>query len=308
MISDQSSVTSHGGLPSPPIIKKLMPDDRSLITDTPLHTTSIRQLAIGNPCPPPACLSAGRHGRRGHSAFTLIELLVVIAIISILAALLMPALSAAREKGRQAICMNNLKQIGYGALLYANDNNDCLPLFGARDPGIIPPANDWNLWFCWAGMIDPYISGKPLDPDDNQKRYSMVFLCPSDKESVAYYNLYGKLGWNGISYGQHRYLYDATRGAGICIRKIPIPEQDLYLTEHLKFTPALPNDGYAVAGPLEGPGFGTLGSYHGGRVNALFFDGHVEARSRSTLVATSVNDPPWDQFNLLIGYGAIVRP
>ncbi len=65
-------------------------------------------------------------GRARHGGFTLIELLVVIAIIAILAAMLLPALAKAKERGRRARCVSNLRQMGTAIQIYAADNNDSL--------------------------------------------------------------------------------------------------------------------------------------------------------------------------------------
>jgi prepilin-type N-terminal cleavage/methylation domain-containing protein/prepilin-type processing-associated H-X9-DG protein len=68
-----------------------------------------------------------RCGKKLQTAFTLIELLVVIAIIAILAALLLPVLSKAKEMGVRTACLNNLKQLQTGWLVYLGENNDAMP-------------------------------------------------------------------------------------------------------------------------------------------------------------------------------------
>ena len=62
-----------------------------------------------------------------QKAFTLIELLVVVAIVAVLSALLLPALQQAREQGKQAGCMSNLRQIGLAFVMYLQDNSDVFP-------------------------------------------------------------------------------------------------------------------------------------------------------------------------------------
>lgn len=78
--------------------------------------------------------------------FTLIELLVVIAIINILASQLLPALSTAREKGRQANCMNNLKQFSYAIEMYRQDYENQFPYWLSNLQPVYLGVNPKILW------------------------------------------------------------------------------------------------------------------------------------------------------------------
>ena len=102
--------------------------------------------------------------------FTLIELLVVIALIGILAALLLPALGQAREKGRFTTCLNNLRQANLALRFYADDNADSLP--------VLPTPNPYpnGVGAYYKQLVKGYLGMTgPASPKEK------VFICPADR-------------------------------------------------------------------------------------------------------------------------------
>lgn len=113
--------------------------------------------------------------------FSLIELLVTIAVIAILAGLLLPALNAAREKGRGIACMANLKQIGMFLLSYADDNDSWSPqaIDTAFQSGSGTITQTWQdrLMFYYMPNI-PVSNLHHVETKDGKRKIRPIFACP----------------------------------------------------------------------------------------------------------------------------------
>ncbi|MBR7119139.1 MAG: DUF1559 domain-containing protein [Lentisphaeria bacterium] len=257
------------------------------------------------------------HGQVKHLCFTLIELLVVIAIIAILAAILMPALSSARERGKSAQCMNNLKQLGLANAGYMNDYNGWFhPMYfnaGVAAPDkrvdkiIGNPVNGasnsgtryWPYYMGSASLIKGQL--KYLSADINSK--NSAFVCPSDNDTIGLQSATRLADIVHYSYGANMHVagdyqgnsgnsiwmniatFGVTRGKNTVIKK---PSQTPHYADLAdrnddrkapKFSYKL--RGHDPALPESWmdltKGPGSLGARHNLAVNTCFADGHVKS-------------------------------
>ena len=244
--------------------------------------------------------------KRKSAAFTLIELLVVIAIIAILASLLLPAIGKAKEKGKAAVCMSNLRQMGISSMLYADDYDErYVPTFTVRGNNATRIA--------WFNHLQPYqqTTNLILCPTRTRafnEKFSLYSSEVGDR-ALSNYAMNFKIGgcdWPGV--------WPKETWRQLKLVEIVNPSQTVYVTDggsrpsnarnrDVTVTPAsaekpgawvlhdprdsAPCNGCVTSGD---PNWGGPHLRHGGKSQVLFSDTHVEIKRASDWYWA---DTPW---------------
>ena len=216
----------------------------------------------------------------GNKGFTLIELLVVIAIIAILAAILFPVFVSAKEKANQTTCMNNLKQMGLGVVMYRGDYSGRFPIWGAEDN----VADTHTEWFI---KIYSHNATYPQCLDMRMEGYCVPYMtknrgvlyCPNFMTSgvTAAGKPYKRNKLVSYGYNVHMAMRDVYRPQLGSLSESMIPSTSKYVMLMEKYNWSTYSIVYAQSalnyyilhlGPEE---------RHTGRCVVSFADGHVRA-------------------------------
>ena len=246
--------------------------------------------------------------------FTLIELLVVIAIIAILAALLLPALASAKESGRSAKCLSNMRQVGLGIYMYKDDHEDHLPFAGSTDrnwhedwvwggPGdaVLQRGRDWsrpdrNIPFhAEAGSIFTHVTGQDIIrknrmPDTRNTTVYGVYRCPSTGPIglALRVNFSMTSFMNGQTGRVHPGIkYSIVRNPS---EKFLLLNEDPHSMRNASFHPHGTAFGNRAG---QGVGVNAMGdkihTMHKTGINAGYFDGHAESVKHERIMEIQKN-------------------